>query len=70
MKSKTERMALDNLEKDLRENGLWRKMKAVYPIIGGGYINKKVFNLKHIPRYRRMGKIRNIFKLDILWNHQ
>jgi hypothetical protein len=65
MKSKTERMALDNLEKNLRESGLWGKIKTVYPIIGGGYLNKKVFNLKHIPRYRRMGKIRNIFKLGL-----
>jgi hypothetical protein len=65
MKSKTERMALDNLEKEFRKNGIWGKMKAVYPMVGGGYPNKKIFNLKDIPRYRRMEKIRNIFKLGL-----
>jgi len=64
MKSKAEIKALDKLEKELRENDLWGKMKAVYPIIGGGYPNKKVFNLKDIPRYRRMERIRNIFNIE------
>ena len=64
MKSKAEISALDKLEKELRENDLWGKMNAIYPIIGGGYPNKKVFNLKDIPRYRRMGKIRNIFNIE------
>ena len=67
MKSKAEIKALDKLEKELRENDLWGKLNAVYPIIGiigGGYPNKKVFNLKDIPRYRRMGKIRNIFNIE------
>ena len=64
MKSKAEIKALDKLEKELRENDLWGKMMAIYPIIGGGYPNKKVFNLKDIPRYRRMERIRNIFNIE------
>ena len=64
MKSKAEIRALDKLEKELRENDLWGKMNAIYPIIGGGYPNKKVFNLKDIPRYRRMERIRNIFNIE------
>ena len=64
MKSKAEIKALDKLEKELRENDLWGKITAVYPIIGGGYPNKKVFNLKDIPRYRRMERIRNIFNIE------
>ena len=64
MKSKAEIKALDKLEKELRENDLWGKIKAVYPIIGGSYPNKKVFNLKDIPRYRRMERIRNIFNIE------
>lgn len=64
MKSNKERKALDKLEKELKENDLWGKMKAVYPIIGGGYPNKKVFNLKDIPRYRRMERIRSIFNIE------
>ena len=62
MKSKEERMALDKLEKELIENDLWGKMKAIYPMIGGGYTSKKIFNLKDIPRYRRKQKIKSIFK--------
>jgi hypothetical protein len=61
MKSKKEINALDKLEKELRENDLWGKIKAIYPIVGGGYPNKKIFNLKDIPRFRRKEKIRNIF---------
>ena len=64
MKSKAEIKALDKLEKELRENDLWGKMNTIYPIIGGGYPNKKVFNLKDIPRYRRMERIRNIFNIE------
>ena len=67
MKSKAEIKALDKLEKELRENDLWGKMNAIYPIIGiigGGYPNKKVFNLKDIPRYRRMERIRNLFNIE------
>jgi hypothetical protein len=65
MKSKEERKALDKLEKELRENGIWGKMKAIYPMVGGGYPNKKIFNLKDIPRFRRKKKIRNIFKENL-----
>lgn len=61
MSSKEERKALDKLEKELREIDLWGKMKAVYPIVGGSYPGKRIFNLKDIPRYRRKQKIRSIF---------
>jgi len=63
MKSKKEINALDKLEKELRENDLWGKMKAIYPMVGGGYPNKKIFNLKDIPRFRRKKKIKSIFLL-------
>jgi hypothetical protein len=63
MKSKEEINALDKLEKELRENDLWGKMKAIYPMVGGGYPNKKIFNLKDIPRFRRKKKIKSIFLL-------
>jgi len=61
MKSKEERKAFDKLEKELRENDIWGKISAIYPMVGGGYPNKKIFNLKDIPRFRRKEKIRNIF---------
>jgi hypothetical protein len=61
MKSKEERKAFDKLEKELRENGIWGKISTIYPMVGGGYPNKKIFNLKDIPRFRRKEKIRNIF---------
>lgn len=64
MKSKAEIKALDKLEKELRENDLWGKMNAIYPIVGGGYPSKSIFNLKDIPRYRRMERIRNIFNIE------
>ena len=63
MKSKKEINALDKLEKELRENGIWGKMQAIYPMVGGGYPNKKIFNLKDIPRFRRKKKIKSIFLL-------
>jgi len=63
MKSKKEINALDKLEKELRENDLWGKMKTIYQMVGGGYQNKKIFNLKDIPRFRRKKKIKSIFLL-------
>jgi hypothetical protein len=42
------------------QNNIWNKMMAIYPLVGGTTISKRL-NLKDIPRYRRINTIRNIF---------
>lgn len=51
---------LNNLEKALIQNEIWEKMMCVYPIVGG-HPDKKVFNLKDVPKYKRMRKIKSLY---------
>lgn len=52
--------AINNLVKELKNNNLWDKMKAIYPLVGGG-INSHRFNLKTIPKWSRIHKINKIW---------
>jgi hypothetical protein len=52
------------LVKDLKDSSIWNKLKCVYPLIGTskkGPKNKIIFNLKDIPKYKRIDKIEKIF---------
>jgi hypothetical protein len=52
------------LVKDLKDSNIWNKLKCVYPLIGTskkGSKNKIIFNLKDIPKYKRIDKIEKIF---------
>ena len=56
------RKELDLLEKELREKRIWGKLKAFYPF--DDYpITKIIFNLKDMPRMRRVEKVRKIFDI-------
>ncbi len=52
--------AMYQLTMSLMQNNIWNKMMAIYPLVGGTTISKRL-NLKDIPRYRRINTIRNIF---------
>lgn len=46
----TQRYAINNLVVDLKLNGLWSKMKAIYPMVGGNAISHS-YNLKNTAQY-------------------
>ena len=50
--------------KELKNNNLWSKMMAIYPMVGGTATSNK-FNLKINPKYRRIDKIKELW-CDIL----
>ena len=54
--------ATNQLVKDLKSNNLWDKLKCVYPSIGSTKKRPRNFNLKDIPKYRRIDKIKKIWK--------
>lgn len=41
----TQQSAINNLVVDFKQNGIWAKMKAIYPMVGGTELSHK-FNLK------------------------
>jgi len=56
--------ATNELVKDLKSNNIWDKLKCVYPFIGSskkGPKNTPIFNLKDIPKWRRIDKIKKIY---------
>jgi hypothetical protein len=56
--------ATNELVKELKDNNIWDKLKCVYPLIGSskkGPKNTPIFNLKDIPKLRRMNKIKKIY---------
>ena len=55
-------IAIDTLVKDLKNNNIWDKLKCVYPFIGSTKKGPRNFNLKDIPKYRRIDKIKKIWK--------
>ena len=51
---------LNNLVKDLKGD-IWDKISYLYPIVGNP-VNKKIYNLKNIPKkYMRILKINKIY---------
>lgn len=52
--------SINELVKDLKSNNLWDKMKAIYPFVGGT-VSSHRFNLKAIPKWRRIDKINKIW---------
>lgn len=54
---------LDNLVKELKSNNIWDKMLYIYPFIGNSKPNKIIYNLKDIPRYRRIDKLKKIYQI-------
>jgi hypothetical protein len=57
-------IAINNLVKELKDNNIWDKLKCIYPLIGlskKGPKNTPIFNLKDIPKWRRMNKIKKIY---------
>lgn len=46
----TQRYAINNLVEDLKINGLWTKMKAIYPMVGGNATSHS-YNLRNTSQY-------------------
>ncbi len=68
IKDMEQEIAINNLIKELKDNNIWDKLKCVYPLIGSskkGPKNTPIFNLKDIPKCRRMDKIKKIYDKPI-----
>ena len=64
IKDMEQEIAINNLVKELKDNNIWDKLKCVYPLIGSskkGPKNRPIFNLKDIPKWRRIDKIKKIY---------
>jgi hypothetical protein len=60
---------INNLVKELKNNNIWDKLKCVYPLIGSskkGPKNTPIFNLKDIPKWRRIDKIKKIWQINLI----
>jgi|LauGreDrversion4_2_1035121.scaffolds.fasta_scaffold36346_10 hypothetical protein len=51
--------AIDTLVKDLKDCNIWDKLKCLYPLVGTKP-NATIFNLKDIPKYKRIRKIESL----------
>lgn len=51
--------AIDFLVKDLKDCNIWDKLICVYPLVGTKP-NTTIFNLKDIPKYKRVRKIESL----------
>jgi hypothetical protein len=61
--------ATNELVKDLKSNNIWDKLKCVYPLIGSSKKEPKntpIFNLKDIPKWRRIDKIKKIWQTNLI----
>ena len=65
IKDMEQEIAINNLVKELKDNNIWDKLKCLYPLVGTKP-NSTIFNLKDIPKWRRIDKIKKIWQINLI----